>query len=68
MLPELKNGIFHFVERPYNLRNKYTLERKRNYMICHGLENLCFLVPKLWELLINSVKHSMSFKGVKNKK
>ena len=26
--PELMNDIFHFVERPYNLRSDYTLERK----------------------------------------
>ena len=25
---ELMNDIFHFVERPYNLRSDYTLERK----------------------------------------
>ena len=27
MSPELMNDIFHFAERPYNLRSDYTLER-----------------------------------------
>ena len=33
MLPALMNDIFYFVERPYNLKNNYTLERKRDHTI-----------------------------------
>ena len=56
--PELMNDIFHFVERHYNLRSDYTLERKRDHTVYHGSESLSSLVPKLWDLLPNSIKNS----------
>ena len=65
--PELMNDIFHFVERPYNLRSDYTLKRKRDHTIYHGSENLFFLAPKLWDLLPNSIKNSASLKEFKTK-
>ena len=65
--PELMNDIFHFVERPYNLRSDYTLERKRDHTIYHGSESLSFLAPKLWDLLPNSIKNSASLKEFKTK-
>lgn len=34
------NDILHFVESPYSLRSKYTLERNRNYTAYHGSESL----------------------------
>ena len=52
--PELMNDIFHFLERPYNLRSDYTLERKRDHTVYHGSESLSSLAPKLWDLLPNS--------------
>ena len=79
--PELINDIFHFVERPYNLRNNYTLERnnytlernnytlerKRDHTIYHGSESLSSLAPKLWNLLPNSIKNSTFLKEFKTK-
>ena len=32
------NDIFHFVERPYNLRRDYTSRRKRDRTVYHGSE------------------------------
>ena len=58
MSPELMNDIFHFAERPYNLRSDYTLERKRDHTVYHGSESLSSLAPKLWDLLPNSIKNS----------
>ena len=52
------NDIFHFVERPYNLKSNYTLERKRNHIVYHGSESLPSLAPKLWDLLSNSINLS----------
>ena len=37
---ELMNDILHFVESPYSLRSKYTLERNQNYTAYHGSESL----------------------------
>ena len=31
-VPELMNNIFHFMERPYNFRSNYTLERRQDHM------------------------------------
>ena len=64
--PELMNDIFHFVERPYNLRSDYELERKRDHTVHHGSESLSSLAPKLWDLLPNSIKNSAS-QGIQNK-
>ena len=36
---ELMNYIFHFAQRPYNLRSDYTLERKRGHTVYHGSES-----------------------------
>ena len=36
MSPELMNDIFHFVERPYNLRSDYTLKRKQDDTVYHS--------------------------------
>ena len=66
MSPELMNDIFHFVERPYNLRSDYTLERKW-YTIYHGLESLSSLALKLWDFLPNSIKNSACLKEFKTK-
>ena len=65
--PDLMNDIFHFVERPYNLRSDYTLERKRDRTVYQGSESLSSLAPKLWDLLPNSIKHSASLKEFKTK-
>ena len=47
VLPELMNDIFNFLERPYNLRSNYTLERKQDHTVYHGPENFSSLAPKL---------------------
>ena len=65
--PELMNDIFHFVERPHNLRSNYTLERKRDHIVFHGSENLSSLAPKLWDLLLNSIKNFPSVMEFKPK-
>ena len=64
---ELMNDIFHFVERPCNLRSDYILERKRDHTVYHGSESLSSLAPKLWDLLPNSIKNSASLKEFKTK-
>ena len=61
------NDIFHFVERPYNLRSDYILKRKRDHTVYHGSESLSSLAPKLWDLLPNSIKNSASIKEFKTK-
>ena len=64
---ELMSDIFYFVERPYNLRSDYALERKRDHTGYHGSESLSSLNPKLCDLLPNSIKKSASLKEFKTK-
>ena len=47
VLPELMNDIFKFLERPYNLRSNYTLERKQDHTVYHDPESFSALAPKL---------------------
>ena len=61
------SDIFYFVERPYNLRSDYALERKRDHTGYHGSESLSSLNPKLCDLLPNSIKKSASLKEFKTK-
>ena len=44
--PEIMKDIFHFVQKPYNLRNDSTLKRQRNCTVYFGTENISFLSPK----------------------
>ena len=63
---ELVNDIFHFVERPYNLRSDYTLERKEDHTVYHGSESLSFLAPKLgFSTKLN--KKFCTSQGIQNK-
>ena len=61
------NDIYQFVERPYNLRSKYTLERKRDHTAYHGSESLSSLTPKSRNVLPNLIKNSASLKEFKAK-
>ena len=65
--PELMNDIFHFVESLFNLRSDYTIGRKQDHTVYHGSENISSLAPKLWDLLPNSIKNSVSPKEFKTK-
>ena len=59
--PEFMNDIFHFVERPYNLRSE------RDHNVYHGSEILSSLAPKLLDLLPNSIKIFASLQEFKTK-
>ena len=52
--------IFHFVEKPHNLRNNSTLKRKHNRPVYLGAETISCLVPKIWELVPNAIKNAAS--------
>ena len=61
------NDIFHFRERPYNLRSDCTLQRKQDHTVYHDSESLSSLAPQLSDLLSNSIKISASLKEFKTK-
>ena len=55
--PEIMKDIFHFVQKPYNLRNDSTLQRRTVYF---GTESISFLAPKIWEIVFCEIKNAKS--------
>ena len=48
--PKIMKDLFHFVQKPYNLRNNSTLQRPRNCTVYFGTGSISSLTPKIWEL------------------
>ena len=60
--------IFHFVQKPYNLRNDSILLKQKNRTMCFGTESISFLVPKIWEIVPFEIKNAKSLHIFKEKK
>ena len=52
--PEIVKGIFHFVQKSYNLRNDWTLQTQSSRTVYFGTESISCLAPKIWELVPGS--------------
>ena len=48
--------IFHFVEKPNNLRNNSIIQRQANRTVDFGTESIASLAPKLCELIPSKIK------------
>ena len=59
--------IFHFVEKPYNLRSNSVIERQANRSVYFGTESISSLAPKLWELIPSEIKRGKSLNIFKEK-
>ena len=72
---KVKNGVstgltednFHFVNKPYDLRNNRILFRKRNRTVFYGTESLSSLAPRIWELIPQSLKGETELSQFKTK-
>ena len=53
---EIMKDIFHFVQKPYNLRNDSTLQRQRNRTVYFSTESISFLFPEIWEIVPCEIK------------
>ena len=58
--PEIMKDIFHSVQKPYNLRNDSTLQRRRNRTVYFGTESISSLAPKIWEIVHCEIKNAKS--------
>ena len=58
--PEIMKDIFHFVQKPYNLRNDSTLQRQRKHTVYFGTENISYLALKIWEIVLCEIKNANS--------
>ena len=63
----LTEDIFHFVNKPCNLRNSRILFRKRNKTVFYGTESLSSLAPRIWELIPQSLKDETELSQLKTK-
>ena len=54
--PEIMKDIFHSVQKPYNLRNDSTLQRRRNRIAYFGTESISSLAPKIQEMSLAILK------------
>ena len=63
----LTEGILHFVNKPYDLRNNRILFRKRNRTIFYGTESLSSLAPRIWELIPQLLKDETELSQFKTK-
>ena len=65
--PEIMKDIFHFVQKPYNLRNDSTLQRRINCTVYFGTENISSLAPKIWGIVLCKIKNAKSLDVFKEK-
>ena len=58
---------FHFIQKPYNLRNDPELQRRRNRTVYFGTESMSSLAPKIWELIPSDIRSANSLGICKEK-
>ena len=63
--PKIMPDIFHFVEKPYNMRNNSIIQRQANRTVYYGTESISSLAPKLWELIPHKIKSAKSLNSFK---
>ena len=54
--PNIMADIFHFAEKPYNLRNDSIMPRQANRTVDFETESISFLAPKVWGLIPSEIK------------
>ena len=58
--PKIMKDTFHFIQKPYNLRNDPELQRQRNRTVYFGTESISSLAPKIWELIPSDIRSANS--------
>ena len=64
---KIMKDTFHFIQKPYNLRNDPELRRRRNRTVYLGTEIISSLAPKIWELLPSDIRSANSLEIFKEK-
>ena len=65
--PKIVKDTFHFIQKPYNLRNDPELQRRRNRTVYFGTESISSLAPKIWELIPSDIWRANSLGKFKEK-
>ena len=58
--PKTMKDTFHFIQKPYNLRNDPELQRRGNRTVYFGTESISSLAPKIWELIPSDIRSANS--------
>ena len=58
---------FHFIQKPYNLRNDPELQKRRNRTVYFGTESISSLAPNIWELIPSDIRSANSLRIFKEK-
>ena len=61
------NEIFGLSETPYNLRKSAIFQSRRIRTQSYGLNSLAYLGPKIWQLVPEEIKRSVSLNDFKSK-
>ena len=65
--PKIMKDTFHFIQKPYNLRNDPVLQRRRNRTVYFGTESISSLAPKIWEVIPSDIRSAKSLGIFKEK-
>ena len=65
--PKIMKDTFHFIQKPYNLRNDPELQRRKNRTVYFGTENISSLASKIWELMPSDIRSANSLGVFKEK-
>ena len=65
--PKIVKDTFHFIQKPYSLRNDPELQRRRNRTVYFGTESISSLAPKIWELIPSDIRSANSLGIFKEK-
>ena len=58
---------FHFLQKPYDLRNDPELRRRRNRTVYFGIESISLFAQKIWELIPSNIRNANSLGIFKEK-
>ena len=64
---KIMKDTFHFIQKPYNLRNDPELQRRRNGTVYFGTESISSLASKIWELVQSDITSANSLEIFKEK-
>ena len=65
--PKIMKDTFHFIRKPYNLRNTSELQILRNRTVYFGTESISSLASKIWELIPSDIRNANSLGILKQK-
>ena len=66
--PEIMSSIFHVKEsNKYSLRNVYEPYSLNPRTVKYGTETISYLAPKIWSILIQTIKENTYIYSVKTK-